>query len=222
MFYRVQLEWCETNSAISAPTYKQTPTSPHLRHSSALTVTVDFKARARPELIVARIEMATARTSFISHPPSSSSQNQSTNSGMSPELEQTLALLSSHRSVLGYILISRSPPGPHHAPSIIRSSGVIFEGEQGKKYASVIARIVQSVQSGLEEVQGDADPVRLILLLSHRLVMTRPTQDSLKFLRIRTKKHEIMISPGMYSILLVSLYLPQRVHRRQIPLSGSP
>lgn len=141
---------------------------------------------------------------------------------MSPELEQTLALLSSHRSVLGYILISRSPPGPHHAPSIIRSSGVIFEGEQGKKYASVIARIVQSVQSGLEEVQGDADPVRLILLLSHRLVMTRPTQDSLKFLRIRTKKHEIMISPGMYSILLVSLYLPQRVHRRQIPLSGSP
>ena len=85
---------------------------------------------------------------------------------MSPELEQTLSMLSSHRSVLGYMLITRG-----HHPSIIRHSGVVFEGEQGKRYAAVVARIVESVQSGLEEVRaddglsaatGDVDVVRLL------------------------------------------------------------
>ena len=38
--------------------------------------------------------------------------------------------------------------------TIIRHSGVVFEGEQGKKYASAIARIVHSVQTGLEDVSG--------------------------------------------------------------------
>lgn len=75
-----------------------------------------------------------------------------------PELEQTLALLSSHRSVLGYMLLSRS-----HPVTIIRHSGVIFEGEQGRKYASAIGRIVQSVQTGLEEVgSGQTEGVRSI------------------------------------------------------------
>lgn len=75
--------------------------------------------------------------------------------GMSPELEQTLSLLSSHRSVLGYMLLSRG-----HPVSIIRHSGVVFEGEQGRKYAGAIARIVESVQSGLEEVHsGDSEAV---------------------------------------------------------------
>ncbi|KAL6303423.1 hypothetical protein BKA93DRAFT_735049, partial [Sparassis latifolia] len=59
-----------------------------------------------------------------------------------PELEQTLTMLTSHRSVLGYMLLSRS-----HPVTIIRRSGVVFEGEQGKRYASTISRIVQSVHS---------------------------------------------------------------------------
>jgi dynein light chain roadblock-type len=69
---------------------------------------------------------------------------------MSPELEQTLSMLSSHRSVLGYMLVTRG-----HHPSIIRHSGVVFDGEQGKRYAAVVARIVESVQAGLEEVRVD-------------------------------------------------------------------
>ena len=69
---------------------------------------------------------------------------------MSPDLEQKLALLTSHRSVLGYILIARG-----HHPSIIRHSGVVFEGEHGKKYATVVTRIVASVQSGLDEVRRE-------------------------------------------------------------------
>ncbi|KAJ7689170.1 hypothetical protein B0H17DRAFT_1067165 [Mycena rosella] len=107
--------------------------------------------------------------------------------GMSPELEQTLALLSAHRAVLGYILIGRG-----HPVSIVRHAGVVFEGEQGRKYAGAIGRIVESVQAGLEEVhagEGDA--------------------DELRFLRIRTKRHEIMISPGARP--LVSVPVPVRV-----------
>lgn len=95
---------------------------------------------------------ATARTSFTSHPNNGAS-NPSSGSASAPvmlqDLEQTLSLLSSHRSVLGYILLSRGQP-----VSIIRHSGVIFEGEQGKKYASAIGKIVESVQTGLEEVHG--------------------------------------------------------------------
>ncbi|KAI0765486.1 hypothetical protein C8Q74DRAFT_1371276 [Fomes fomentarius] len=91
-----------------------------------------------------------------------------------PELEQTLTLLTSHRSVLGYMLLNRGQP-----VTIIRHSGVVFEGEQGKKYASAIARIVHSVQTGLEDVSGDHND-----------------GDELRFMRIRTKRHEIMISPG--------------------------
>lgn len=76
---------------------------------------------------------------------------------MPAELEQTLALLSSHRSVLGYMLLSRGRP-----VSIIRHSGVIFDGEHGRKYARAIGRIVESVQGGLEEVYGkDSDGVSL-------------------------------------------------------------
>ncbi|KAI0341318.1 hypothetical protein BDW22DRAFT_1358807 [Trametopsis cervina] len=102
-----------------------------------------------------------------------------------PELEQTLASLTSHRSVLGYMLLSRGQPA-----TIIRHSGVIFEGEQGKKYASAISRIVESVQAGLEDVSGDSTDV-----------------DEVRFMRIRTKRHEIMISPdGRY--LLAVLHDP--------------
>jgi dynein light chain roadblock-type len=96
---------------------------------------------------------------------------------MSPELEQTLSMLSSRRSVLGYMLVTRG-----HHPSIIRHSGVVFEGEQGKRYAAVVARIVESVQAGLEEVRvddgltaaatGESDVVRWFLS-DCRLVVPR-------------------------------------------------
>jgi dynein light chain roadblock-type len=45
--------------------------------------------------------------------------------------------------------------------SIIRHSGVIFEGDQGRRYASAVGKIVESVQGGLEEVAGENDVVSL-------------------------------------------------------------
>jgi len=109
---------------------------------------------------------------------------------MSPELEQTLSMLSSHRSVLGYMLVTRG-----HHPSIIRHSGVVFEGEQGKRYAAVVARIVESVQAGLEEVRvddgltaaatGEADVVRGLsetrLFKGINVALERMTFDSWEY-----------------------------------------
>ncbi|KAI1785058.1 hypothetical protein LXA43DRAFT_1039778 [Ganoderma leucocontextum] len=113
--------------------------------------------------------------------PQATSTATSQSHAASPELEQTLTLLTSHRSVLGYMLLSRGQP-----VTIIRHSGVVFEGEQGKKYASAIARIVHSVQTGLEDVSsGHSDG------------------DDLRFMRIRTKRHEIMISPDERYLLAV-------------------
>ena len=120
---------------------------------------------------------------------------------MSPALEQTLSMLSSHRSVLGYMLITR---GNH--PSIIRHSGAVFEGDQGKRYAAAVARIVESVQTGLEEVRsddglaatsGDADGVSIIFCTVVCRLSSHFYQDEIRCMRIRTKRHEIMISPGM-------------------------
>jgi len=59
------------------------------------------------------------------------------------------ANVDSHRSVLGYILLSRGQP-----VSIIRHSGVIFDGEQGQKYASAIGRIVESVRADWRRCMG--------------------------------------------------------------------
>ncbi|KAH8981289.1 hypothetical protein EDB86DRAFT_442765 [Lactarius hatsudake] len=97
-----------------------------------------------------------------------------------PELE-TLSLLSSHRSVLGYLILSRGQP-----ISIIRHSGVVFEGEHGRKYATAIGKMIEGVQSALEEVSGEANE-----------------GDEIRFMRIRTKRHEIMISPDKRYLLAV-------------------
>ena len=144
-----------------------------------------------------------AQTTFTSQSTSTPSHPV----GMSPELEQTLTLLSSHRSILGYMLLSRG-----HPVSIIRHSGVVFEGEKGKKYASVIGKIVESVQSGLEEISGgENEGVRGSLISLSNLVHRsychrRNSQDEVKFLRIRTKRHEIMISPGTHPLAITAPY----------------
>ncbi|KZV90113.1 hypothetical protein EXIGLDRAFT_771141 [Exidia glandulosa HHB12029] len=104
-----------------------------------------------------------------------------------PELEQNLALLTAHRSVLGVMILSHTPASAAlHNPastSIIRHSGVVFEGELGRKYAGAVARIVAACHLGLEEIGGDGDDIR--------------------FMRIRTKRHELMISPHDEYILVL-------------------
>ncbi|KAI5117882.1 hypothetical protein M0805_002273 [Coniferiporia weirii] len=98
-----------------------------------------------------------------------------------PELEQTLAMLTSHRTVLGYLLLSRTTP-----VRIIRHSGVVFEGDQGRRYAGAVGKIVDAVRSGLDDVGADG-----------------ADSDEVRFMRIRTKRHELMISPDEHYLLAV-------------------
>ncbi|KAG2068509.1 hypothetical protein BDR04DRAFT_1129219 [Suillus decipiens] len=88
---------------------------------------------------------------------------------MLAELKQMLTLLSSHRSILRYILLSCRD-----------------HGEQGKKYTSVIGKMVESVQAGLEEVSRSEND-----------------GDQIHFMRIWTKHYEIMISPDERYLLAV-------------------
>ena len=91
--------------------------------------------------------------------PSGNASTSAANNGTSatttyvtpPELEQTLSMLSSHQTVLGYLLLSRTSP-----VKIIRHSGVVFEGDQGRRYAGAVSRIVDAVSYGLDEVRADS------------------------------------------------------------------
>lgn len=97
-------------------------------------------------------------------------------SNVPPEVEHTLSRLSTHRNVRGVLILARQG-------AIIRYTGVAFEGEQGRKYAAAVKKIVDTCRAGIEDV-GDEG-------------------DELKFLRMRTKKHELMISPDERYILVV-------------------
>jgi len=68
--------------------------------------------------------------------------------------------------------------------SIIRHAGVVFEGEQGRKYAAAVMRIVDACTSGLREVGGGEN-------------------DEVRFMRIRTHRHELLISPDPRYLLVV-------------------
>jgi len=93
----------------------------------------------------------------------------------SPELDALLNRLTSHRAVRGVLILSRDN-------AIIRHSGTMFEGEEGKKYAKVVGRVVRVVREGLNEVTEG---------------------DDLKFMRLRTKRHELMITPDERYVLVV-------------------
>lgn len=68
------------------------------------------------------------------------------------------------------------------AGGVLRQSGSAFEGDKGKTYARVVVKMIESVIKGIEELEEG---------------------DSLKFLRMRTKKHELIISPDEKYLLVV-------------------
>lgn len=91
-----------------------------------------------------------------------------------PELEEKFAGISSHATVLGYLVLSRSSP-----VTMIRNSGTIFEGERGRNYAAAVAKMVDAVQGFLEDVREDgADKVSgtLILTIFFPLTLSQRTK----------------------------------------------
>ncbi|OAV95210.1 hypothetical protein PTTG_04374 [Puccinia triticina 1-1 BBBD Race 1] len=96
-----------------------------------------------------------------------------------PEVESTIQRLSEHRNVRGVIILNRDGV-------VIRSSGPVFQGNDGavvlRRYASEAYKIVDAVGSSVDRMELD---------------------DQLRFLRIRTQQHELLISPEPKFTLVV-------------------
>lgn len=101
-----------------------------------------------------------------------------------PELDSTInRILASHKTVRGVMICAREGP-------IIRQAGSAFEGDLGKKYAVGVKKVVDSCKAGLiDDVFGGAGG--------------ESGSDELKFLRIRTRRHELMITPDDRYLLIV-------------------
>ena len=120
---------------------------------------------------------------------------------MSIEVEETLKRLMSHKGVKG-VLIMNSEGIP------IRSS---LSPEETENYAALVSQLAQKA-AGVVRTLDDSDEVdRLyyfLLFLSIFYLLLFLFQ--LAFLRIRSKKHEIMIAPDKDYVLVV-IQNPQEV-----------
>ncbi|GAA5843534.1 hypothetical protein JCM9279_000785 [Rhodotorula babjevae] len=119
-----------------------------------------------------------------------------------PEVEATLARLASYKNVQGVLILARS------TGIILRSTGSLFalqpaptpvadddkvEGEEvvvpttselARRYAKAAVNIVEAVAGEVKDVDEDQP-------------------DDVRFLRIRTKRHELIITPDDEYILVV-------------------
>merc|ERR1711912_216442 len=89
------------------------------------------------------------------------------------EVEETLKRISSHKGVIGTVIVNNEG-----VP--IRSN--LERSEQTAQYASLITQLTSKARG----VVRDLDP-----------------QNDLTFLRIRSKKHEIMVAPDKEYVLIV-------------------
>eukprot|EP00656_Telonema_subtile_P019194 TRINITY_DN2046_c0_g1_i6.p1 TRINITY_DN2046_c0_g1~~TRINITY_DN2046_c0_g1_i6.p1 ORF type:complete len:116 (+),score=34.25 TRINITY_DN2046_c0_g1_i6:127-474(+) len=89
------------------------------------------------------------------------------------EVEETLKRISSHKGVIGTVIVNNDG-----VP--IRSN--LERSEQTAQYAAQITQLTKAA----EAVVRDLDP-----------------QNDLTFLRVRSKKHEIMVAPDKEYLLIV-------------------
>jgi dynein light chain roadblock-type len=68
-----------------------------------------------------------------------------------PEIEATLSRLSAYRNVRGVMIISRSTSAGV-AAGVVQSTGSVFQGESGRKYAKVVENLAASVGAAVGEV----------------------------------------------------------------------
>ncbi|KAN0065030.1 hypothetical protein ACQY0O_001506 [Thecaphora frezii] len=101
------------------------------------------------------------------------------------EVEATLTRLTAHHGVLGCLVLSRSDG------LVIRSAGQMFEpsGPGARERAEALKKVVRLVKNCVG-ITGDE-------------VKNVDQQDELGFLRIRTRRYEIMITPNDKYLLVV-------------------
>ncbi|KAL7409303.1 hypothetical protein BDY24DRAFT_403728 [Mrakia frigida] len=150
----------------------------------------------------------------------------STSTPLPPQLAALLQSLSQTRSVLGVLLLSRTAGSSSSNTTVIRSQGSPFVGTKGREYAARIGKMVRNVEEGCSMeggpaggAEGDQAGVSLGFLLSFLRISGKGfktceegadqftflpcPQDALKLLRIRTTKHELIITPDPNYVLVV-------------------
>ncbi|CAO1619454.1 unnamed protein product [Sympodiomycopsis kandeliae] len=102
-----------------------------------------------------------------------------------PEVEATLNKLTSYKNVTGCLILSRPEI------LIIRSGGKDFDpsGPGAQERSEKLKKIVKLVKNTVETLSKSVDEI--------------DNEDELGFVRVRTKKSEIMISPNDKYILVV-------------------
>lgn len=123
------------------------------------------------------------------HTPTMSSQS---NSDVPLEVQQTLTRLSAYKNVRGILITARASGG------IVQQSGTAFEGEKGKEYGRVVAGMVAAVSMGVGQLDEGVSRRR-----GFGKGFDAPTmaylvdiQDDLRLMRLRTKRHELIVTPG--------------------------
>ncbi|KAL7421135.1 N(alpha)-acetyltransferase 38, NatC auxiliary [Cryptotrichosporon argae] len=102
-----------------------------------------------------------------------------------PEVESTLARLAAYRNVRGVMILARSAVSGGAAGAgggIVQGVGAVFEGEGGRRYAAAVEKVVGVAAGAIGECDAG---------------------DEVKFMRIRTKRHELIITPDDKYILVV-------------------
>jgi dynein light chain roadblock-type len=84
---------------------------------------------------------------------------------------------------------------------IVQCTGNIFEGEGGQKYARLVEGLVSSAARGVGECDaGVSKPQGIHFTVVRCGWMYTDVQDELRLMRIRTKRHELIITPGKWSL----------------------
>lgn len=109
-----------------------------------------------------------------------------------PEVEAAISRLSGYRNVRGVMVLARG--GSASTGGILQSSGAVFDGDSGKRYAGALEFVVNATAGAVDACdEGVCDKGYGI---------GADIQDELKLLRIRTKRHELIITPRTSSYVL--------------------
>ncbi|CCF52702.1 hypothetical protein NDA14_007195 [Ustilago hordei] len=130
-------------------------------------------------------------TSSLSPNCKSPMPSSSTSTSAPPaEIEATLTRLSSHQGVLGCLVLSR------HDGLVIRSGGAMFDpsGPGAKGRAQLLKAVTKLVKTSVEGLSEDLEALD---------GEAGNGGDQLAFLRVRTKRFEIMVSPNDKYLLVV-------------------
>ncbi|KAI9607176.1 hypothetical protein H4Q26_005691 [Puccinia striiformis f. sp. tritici PST-130] len=151
---------------------------PAADHQSSPPVSTTGPTKTNQGSSVTEAGSTTTATASVTTNGGSSNTNNNNVPGP-PEVELTIQRLSEHRNVRGVIILNKEGV-------VIRSSGPVFQGNDGlivlRRYASEARKIVEVVGVSVDRMEVD---------------------DQLRFLRIRTQQHELLITPDSKFTLVV-------------------